>query len=140
MDPGATVWGDKGKDIALGGLSQAVYDVLHGVGDDGPKKTITSLKYDNFQSMTDLLGRARNLGHGLPVKKDHVFGKGSVRRGPNEWDSRDCIEGKYSFAEQTPDVDLGKSMTPGFRNCTTEVRRFGCPSVRSDIPKYARRR
>ncbi|GMH61799.1 hypothetical protein TrST_g1045 [Triparma strigata] len=139
VDPHATVWGDKGKDIALGGLSQAVSDILHGVGDE-PKKTITSKKYDDFQSMTDLLGRARNLGHGLSLPdKDHVFGKGSVRRGPNEWDSRDCIEGKYDISEQAPDADLGTTMTPGFRNCTTEVRRFGCPSVRSDIPKYARR-
>ena len=40
VDPGTTVWGDKGKDIALGGLSQAVADVLHGVGDE-PKATIT---------------------------------------------------------------------------------------------------
>lgn len=138
VDPGTTVWGDKGKDIALGGMSQAVYDVLHGVGDE-PKKTITSKKYDDFQSMKDLLGRCRNLGHGVPVARDHIFGKAAKRRGHNEWDARDCVEGKYSLEEQQPDSDLGKTHTPGFRNCTTEVRRFGCPSVRSDIPKYARR-
>jgi len=138
VDPAATVWGDKGKDIALGGMSQAVYDVLHGVG-DSPKKTITSKRYDDFNSMTDLLGRARNLGHGNPVDRNKIFGKPAVRRGANEWDARDCIEGHYSLEEQQPDVDLGKTDTPGFRNCTTELRRFGTPSVRSDIPKYARR-
>jgi hypothetical protein len=112
--------------------------VLHGVG-DVPQTTLTSKKYDDFQSMGDLLGRARNLGHGKQLAGDHIFGKAAVRRGPNEWDARDCVEGKYSYAEQLPDSDLGTTATPGFRNATTELRRFGCPSVRSDIPKYARR-
>jgi hypothetical protein len=138
VDPGSMVWGVKGKDIALGGMSQAVYDVLHGVG-DVPESTLTSKKYDDFQAMGDLLGRARNLGHGRDLPKDHIFGVAARRRGANEWDARDCVEGKYSYAEQLPDEDLGTTATPGFRNATTEIRRFGCPSVRSDIPKYARR-
>ena len=33
--------------------------------------------------------------------------------------------------------DLGKSVTHGFRNAFTE-RCFGCPSIRSDIPRYDR--
>mmetsp|Transcript_189 Transcript_189/g.423 ORF Transcript_189/g.423 Transcript_189/m.423 type:complete len:328 (+) Transcript_189:114-1097(+) len=33
--------------------------------------------------------------------------------------------------------DLGKSITPGFRNIET-ARCFGCPSIRNDIPKYER--
>lgn len=138
VDLKTVTFGDKGKDIALGGMSQAVYDVLHGVG-DSPYKTVTSKKYDDFQAMKDLLGRARNLGHGLPLPKDHVFGKAAVRRGKEEWDARNCVEGAYSLDEQAPDDDLGTTKTPGFRNATTETRRFGCPSVRSDIPKYARR-
>jgi len=140
MDPLKATYGDKGKDIALGGMSQAIYDVLHGKG-DAEEKTITSKKYDDFQSMTDLLGRARNLGHGEQptLEPGHVYGKAAVRRGGGEWDARDCIEGHYEISEQLPDSDLGKTATPGFRNCTTETRRFGCPSVRSDIPKYAKR-
>merc|ERR1719231_424384 len=47
--------------------------------------------------------------------------------------------GTYEPEDQEPDSDLGKSMTPGFRNITTETRPFGVPSVRSDIPKYATR-
>jgi len=119
-------------------MSQAVYDVLHGIGDK-PYNTVTSKKYDDYQSMKDLLGRARNLGHGLPLPKDHVFGKAAVRRGKSEWDARNCVEGSYSLQEQKPDDDLGTTKTPGFRNATTETRRFGCPSVRSDIPKYAKK-
>ena len=140
VDPKTATFGDKGKDIALGGMSQAVYDVLHGIGDSSAAyKTVTSKKYDDFQSMKDLLGRARNLGHGLDLPKDHVFGVAAVRRGKNEWDARNCVEGGYSLDEQAPDDDLGTTKTPGFRNATTETRRFGTPSVRSDIPKYARR-
>lgn len=69
----------------------------------------------------------------------HVYGKEAVKRGPNEWDARSCVEGNYSWAEQQPDNDLGKSITPGFRNAIAEGRAFGVPSIRSDIQPYAQR-
>lgn len=69
----------------------------------------------------------------------HVYGKEAVKRGPNEWDARACVEGDYSWAEQQPDNDLGKSITPGFRNAIAEGRAFGVPSVRSDIQPIAQR-
>jgi len=37
--------------------------------------------------------------------------------------------------DQEEDDDLGKSLTPGYRNVNTE-RAFGCPTVRNDIQKY----
>ena len=69
----------------------------------------------------------------------HVYGKEAVKRGVNEWDARACVEGDYSWAEQQPDNDLGKSITPGFRNAIAEGRAFGVPTVRSDIETYAQR-
>lgn len=69
----------------------------------------------------------------------HVYGREAVKRGPNEWDARACVEGDYSWAEQQPDNDLGKSITPGFRNAIAEGRAFGVPSIRSDIQPYAQR-
>ena len=72
------------------------------------------------------------------VGHDHTYGKASIRA-LHEWDARMCIQGDYDEADQAPDPDLGKSFTPGFRNTTNELRAFGTPSVRSDIPKYARR-
>lgn len=69
----------------------------------------------------------------------HVYGKEAVKRGVNEWDARACVEGDYSWAEQQPDNDLGKSITPGFRNAIAEGRAFGVPTVRSDIEPYAQR-
>ena len=71
--------------------------------------------------------------------EQHVYGKEAVKRGPNEWDARACVEGDYSWAEQQPDNDLGKSITPGFRNAIAEGRAFGVPSIRSDIQPYAKR-
>ena len=32
-----------------------------------------------------------------------------------------------------PDIDLGRSVTPGWRNDTTTNRTFGCPTIRTDV-------
>lgn len=44
----------------------------------------------------------------LSTMRQHVYGKEAVKRGPDEWDARACVEGDYSWAEQQPDNDLGK--------------------------------
>jgi hypothetical protein len=36
-----------------------------------------------------------------------------------------AVAGGYTLDEQQPDADLGKSITPGFRNITAEPRTFG---------------
>ncbi|CAM9156332.1 unnamed protein product [Ectocarpus sp. 4 AP-2014] len=101
---------------------------------------LVSKKLDDFRETQDTLGRANNLGHDPRNQLGkHVYGKEAVKRGPNEWDARSCVEGNYSWAEQQPDNDLGKSITPGFRNAIAEGRAFGVPSIRSDIQPYAQR-
>eukprot|EP00752_Nemacystus_decipiens_P012830 g11362.t1 len=105
-----------------------------------PPKRIVSKKLDDFRETQDTIGRAKNLGHDpRDHLGKHVYGKEAVKRGPNEWDARACVEGDYSWAEQQPDNDLGKSITPGFRNAIAEGRAFGVPSIRSDIQPYAQR-
>jgi len=37
----------------------------------------------------------------------------------------EAMTGAYSMEEQEPDKDLGKSITPGFRNVVAETRAFG---------------
>ncbi|CAM9721874.1 unnamed protein product [Scytosiphon promiscuus] len=105
-----------------------------------PPSGVVSKKLDDFRETQDTIGRARNLGHN---SRDHlgkhVYGREAVKRGPNEWDARACVEGDYGWAEQQPDVDLGKSITPGFRNAIAQGRTFGVPSIRSDILPYAKR-
>jgi len=45
------------------------------------------------------------------------------------------IKGNYTEADQLPDRDLGKTLTPGFRNVTLETRAFGVPCIRTDLPR-----
>ena len=45
------------------------------------------------------------------------------------------IQGKYTLKEQQPDIDLGKSITPGFPQHFAEDRAYGCPSIRTDLPR-----
>merc|ERR1719375_2573694 len=104
-----------------------------------PKKNLINISQVSKQQSQDHLGRIKKLGNLVPNDPNHVYGKKSIRRGNGEWDAAACIQGSYSKEEQEPDTDLGKSLTPGFRNLTTEKRPFGIPSIRSDIPKYERK-
>jgi len=125
-----------GSQNALNGTSVGVSKALM----QSDVSRITSKKTEDAKSLTIQLGRARNLGFGSKDSHPAVYGKTSLPDRKNgEWDARACIEGTYEPEDQEPDSDLGKSMTPGFRNITTETRPFGVPSVRSDIPKYATR-
>mmetsp|Transcript_17367 Transcript_17367/g.66146 ORF Transcript_17367/g.66146 Transcript_17367/m.66146 type:complete len:423 (-) Transcript_17367:66-1334(-) len=127
-------------DHARNGASESIRNALQ----DDPSRQrsrISSKRLEDFRNLTDSLGRARNLAQGsrdaLPA--DHAYGVASVRRGAEEWDAKQCIQGDYDEDDQAPDRDLGKTMTPGFRNLTTETRAFGVPSIRSDIPRYERK-
>ena len=127
-----------GSHVALNGLALGASAALkHGVDAD----PIQSTRVRNFKALEDKLGRSRNLGHGNARARNHVYGRTSVRRA-GDWDARCCIQGDYDAADTEPDADLGKTHTPGFRNVLTDAtqhRSFGVPTVRSDIPKYARR-
>ncbi|KAL7525096.1 hypothetical protein ACHAXR_002745 [Thalassiosira sp. AJA248-18] len=59
---------------------------------------------------------------------DRIFGKSTSS--PNS-SAADCL--CHSTSGEVDDI--GKSLTPGFRNASTQ-RIFGCPSIRTDIPKY----
>ncbi len=90
--------------------------------------------------MGDYLGRSRNLGQGSATRpNDIVYGQTSIHvkkamSGKPQWGTKELIKGEYSFDAQLPDKDLGKSITPGFRNSTLESRAFGVPSIRTDLP------
>jgi len=139
-------WGDKPADqrvfgrsggvLALNGVSENVASILRCESDE-PVKRIASKKVEDFKGLQDTLSRARNLGHGpRELDPDFRYGICTLPRGA---DAKAAIEGNYTVSEQMPDPDLGKSLTPGFRNVTTETRAFGVPSVRTDIPMYAKR-
>ena len=61
-----------------------------------------------------------------------VFG---VTSSGDAWSAADCIRGDYTLEQQLPDADLGKSVSKGYRNLTTDPERtFGIPTIRKDIP------
>lgn len=60
-----------------------------------------------------------------------VYGVSSGAKGLS---AAEVLKGRYTSKDLQPDRDLGKSITPGFRNITFQDRVYGCPSIRSDIP------
>lgn len=124
-----------GSQSALNGNSKGVAEAMTSA--DVPR--ITTKKTEDMKALNDQLGRVRNLGHGNKASHPKVYGKTSLTAALGAWDARACIEGDYSWQDQEPDLDLGKSQTPGFRNVTSETRAFGTPTVRSDIPKLENR-
>jgi hypothetical protein len=93
---------------------------------------------ENFKDMGDVLGKTRALGIGAEnIPEDFSFGRPSVLPSEfNVWGAAETITGEYGkdSAEQACMNDLGRSITPGFRNVTTETRAFGVPSMRTDLP------
>ena len=101
VDPLTTVFGEKSQDSSLRRASKGVHEAL--------------------QSDVEIAenGKIRNT---TPVSSDHVFGmKTSTYVDNSGTECRRVMHEGYSQTEQAPDPDLGKSMTPGFRNVITEV-------------------
>jgi hypothetical protein len=75
--------------------------------------------------MTDLLGKTRDLGQGSHGRSEQfIYGLHSAHpmRGKPQPSAAEVIRGNYADSDQYPDDDLGKSMTPGFRNSTQQVK------------------
>mmetsp|Transcript_27224 Transcript_27224/g.40753 ORF Transcript_27224/g.40753 Transcript_27224/m.40753 type:complete len:275 (-) Transcript_27224:70-894(-) len=120
LDPETTVFGDKGKDATERGSGKGVFDALHMVIDDRSSSRPRS-KHISTPEV-------------VPFRKS----KSSTSGGS----AAECLgfarDKKFDDADDTTAQDLGKSVTPGFRNAVTQDQSFGCPSVRTDIPKYCR--
>lgn len=136
VDPESTRFGRKGDTIALNGVSKNIYDVLKGVPENEPS-IVNTKRVEDFRNTADMLGMSKNLGQGSGARPfEMVYGKPSAssRKAKGTWGAGEVIKGKYSIEEQMPDPDLGKSLTPGFRNISLEDRAYGCPSIRTDLP------
>lgn len=131
LDPEQTRFGQKGDTIALNGVSQNIADVLNAsLNVRGP--VANTKKVEDFRNMGDMLGKSKNLGQNSAYRpKDLVYGKASGVKGLS---AAEVIKGYYTDHDTLPDDDLGKSITPGFRNLAYSERSYGCPSIRSDIP------
>jgi EF-hand domain-containing family member B len=86
------------------------------------------------ESVEHKLGQCKNLGQSgsrPPNHKTHAYGV--VDKAGQSWGAAECIQGSYTEDDQMPDIDLGRSVTPGWRNDTTTNRTFGCPTIRTDV-------
>jgi len=134
IDPKETRFGRKGDTIAMNGVSTNVNEVLKASLNVNLDPANTK-KVEDFRNMGDILGQSKNLGQDSGLRpRDIVYGKASGVKGLT---ASEVMKGRYKPDENKPDNDLGKSLTPGFRNINLQDRAFGCPSIRSDIPTVA---
>lgn len=69
--------------------------------------------------MGDMLGQPKNLGQNTESRpKDLVYGRPSAVRTVT---AAEVLKGRYKEKDNQPDEDLGKSITPGFRNISVQV-------------------
>jgi EF-hand domain-containing family member B len=86
------------------------------------------------ESVEHKLGQCKNLGQAgsrPPNHKEHAYGV--VDKSKTTWGAAECIQGSYTEEDQLPDLDLGRSVSKGWRNDTTTNRTFGCPTIRTDV-------
>ena len=139
FDPATVRFGVKGDTIALNGVSKNIYDVLKGTPENVPS-VINTKRVEDFRNTANMIGQSRNLGQNSGSRPfDMVYGKASAsgRATKGTWGAAEVMKGAYPADDQMPDADLGKSMTPGFRNISLETRAFGVPSIRNDLPAAA---
>lgn len=129
IDPDQTRFGCKGDTIAFNGVSSNITAVLN---DDNAGKVVNRKNVEELRMMGDILGQTKDLGQGSTLRPANmIYGKPPVTK---RYGAADVMRGKYTDMDQLPDKDLGRSITPGFRNVSREGRAFGCPSIRNDIP------
>ena len=108
-----------------------------------PETTVFGIKNEGSNNM--MKGNSKGVSEALCMPADdsaandtistkthdpnQVFGKSTSLSGSS---TADCLQ--YT-KDATAHDDIGKSLTPGYRNAVTS-RSFGCPSIRTDIPKY----
>ncbi len=122
IDPKTTRFGAKGDTIALNGISKNISEVLKGAAENDLKNSVPIVNKKNvedYYNTKESLGKTRNLGQESAHRpSDMVYGKPSGVKGLS---AAEVIRGKYAPADLQPDRDLGKSITPGFRNLTFVV-------------------
>lgn len=132
-DLNTMTFGMKGTSVAFNGVSKNVEDVLKSKGEHS--ECVDTVSVEAYRKRQDQLGISRNLSQDSDKRGiQFIYGKG--RKGQT-FGAIDVIRGKYTEEQQLPDLDLGKSITPGFRNIQQNGRVYGCPSIRNDIPKIS---
>jgi len=94
---------------------------------------------DTFRALEDYqLGETRSKTLTDKSRHPEVYGKPAQRSEVGEWGAADCLQGDATTENQATDYDLGRAVSLGYRNVGLAVdpaRRFGVPSIRTDVPK-----
>lgn len=103
------------------------------------RTVLVSRVVDHYRALEDHnLGETRGKHVTDKTKHPAVYGKAAQRAGAGEWGAADCLQGDYTTEEQATDADLSRAVSLGFRNAgmaADPTRRFGLPSIRTDVPK-----
>jgi len=116
VDPNNVRFGKKSELVGFNGISLGVTEALSGSKDEG---VVSSKALEDYRDMGNTLGRRRNRGlvdSSLPPS--HSYG---LPTGQDGWDAAKVLKGSYDERDQLPDADLGKTLTPGFRNISMDV-------------------
>lgn len=133
------VYGRPADGVAVNGASHNVRAVLNPAPEVDDVPAVARKRLEDLKNLQPMLGKPRNLGQGTErLPHDFTFGQASDRRREGEWDCSQCLHGAYSAEEQMPDADIGKTLTPGFRNIAADDRTFGLPSARPVNPNARR--
>lgn len=117
VDPESTTFGIKGETGANRGSSAGVAEVLRPLQEDDSTVFRT---LNRAHDPTKTFGKSTSSANSSAAE---CLGNTKINSAQSNGSNIDAVD------------DIGKSLTPGFRNASTS-RCFGCPSIRTDIPKY----
>eukprot|EP00967_Tisochrysis_lutea_P018475 scaffold20937_cov33-Tisochrysis_lutea.AAC.1 len=135
IDPRTYGFGAITTERDVNGVGKAINPSRYGLNADPTAPhppSVVDLKFQAYREYkTDKLGKPRSLGHDNTKSDVKVFGKPSMKE--PQWGAKECI-GNYTAEQQQPDLDLGRSIRPGWRNVSMDPdRAYGIPSIRYDI-------
>ena len=122
VNPEEFRFGVRGNTVAFNGASKNVAEILS--NQDESESLIGTRRVEERYRQGDRLGKIRDLGMGSSSRSENfVYGLPSSysKRGRPQHGASELIRGAFTSAEQQAEDDLGRSVTPGFRNIAEEV-------------------
>ena len=140
VDPQAKVFGMPAASLERSAVEKCLNPSVEGGAPTAALTSIVPKRTDDFRASEGYrLGQVRGRPTADFTSHPQKYGKPAQRSEAGEWGVGDCIRGDYTLEAQMPDRDLGRSLTPGYRNVgmADPSRRFGLPAVRIDIAPRA---
>jgi hypothetical protein len=136
VDPQARVFGMPAASLERAAVEKCLNPTAEGGPPEAALTSIVPKRTDDFRAAEGYrLGQVRGRPAADFTAHPATYGRLAQRSEAGEWGVGDCIRGDYTLEQQMPDKDLGRSLTPGYRNVgmADPSRRFGLPAVRIDI-------